>query len=163
MYDYVTAALPKLIAKTFALKGDRAGIFGHSMGGHGALICGLKNPDKYASISAFAPIAAPSQCAWGKKAFSGYLGEDTSQWAAYDATELVKSLEKPAPSMLIDQGEADQFLEQAQLLPDVFATACESVNQPLMLRQQPGYDHSYYFIATFIEDHIRHHATALCV
>lgn len=169
MYDYVTSELPALIAKSFNIKGDyhagrfhpRAGIFGHSMGGHGALICGLKNPDKYASISAFAPIAAPSQCAWGKKAFSGYLGKDTTQWAAYDATELVKSLETTAPTLLIDQGENDQFLTQGQLLPNVFESACTAAKQPLTLRVQPGYDHSYYFIATFMEDHIQHHAAAL--
>lgn len=161
MYDYVVEELPALIEQTFAVK-DRAGIFGHSMGGHGALICGLKNPDKYASISAFAPIAAPSQCAWGQKAFTGYLGTDKEQWAAYDATELVKASDGSLSAILIDQGEADPFLAQGQLLPEVFAAACKQVGQPLMLRQQPGYDHSYYFIATFMGDHIRHHVAALC-
>lgn len=162
MYDYVTVELPTLIRQTFDVKGDRAGITGHSMGGHGALICGLKNPDKYASISAFAPISAPSQCAWGQKALTGYLGADKSTWAAYDATELVKSVGDKAGPLLIDQGEADQFLADGQLLPEVFSAACEQVGQPVTLRMQPGYDHSYYFIATFIEDHIRHHAAVLC-
>jgi len=162
MYDYVTVELPALIQQTFAVKGDRAGITGHSMGGHGALICGLKNPDKYASVSAFAPIAAPSQCAWGKKVFTGYLGADKTAWAAYDATELVKQGSKTESEILIDQGAADQFLSEGQLLPEQFARACMQSGQALTLRHQPGYDHSYYFIATFMEDHIRHHAEALC-
>ncbi len=160
MYDYVTEELPGLIAQHFSVKGDRAGIFGHSMGGHGALVCGLKNPDKYASISAFAPIAAPSQCAWGQKALTGYLGTDKAAWAAYDATELVAA-QGSQHSILIDQGEDDSFLAQGQLLPEVFAAACAQAKQPLTLRRQPGYDHSYYFIATFMGDHIRHHAAAL--
>ncbi len=162
MYDYVTAELPNLIRQSFSVKGDRAGITGHSMGGHGALICGLKNPDKYASISAFAPIAAPSQCPWGQKAFTGYLGADKAKWAAYDATELVKAGHQTAGTLLIDQGKSDQFLADGQLLPKAFEAACEHHNQPLTLRMQSGYDHSYYFIATFMEDHIRHHASALC-
>jgi S-formylglutathione hydrolase len=171
MYDYVSLELPALIEKEFEIKSDfgsgrpRAGIFGHSMGGHGALICGLKNPEQYASISAFAPIAAPSQCAWGQKAFTGYLGADTTpgkvKWAAYDATELVKSGHHTAAPILIDQGAADSFLSQDQLLPAVFASACAQANQPLTLRTQPGYDHSYYFIASFMGDHIRHHASVL--
>lgn len=164
MYDYVTAELPGLVEESFAVRSDRTGIMGHSMGGHGALICGLKNPDKYASISAFALIAAPSQCDWGKKAFGGYLGVDSKdQWAAYDATELVKTGHKTTSSILIDQGEADSFLKKGQLLPEVFANACETVGQPLTLRMQPGYDHSYYFIATFMADHIQHHASVLCM
>ncbi len=166
MYDYVVQELPSLIKSSFDVKGDRAGICGHSMGGHGALICGLKNPDKYASVSAFAPIAAPSQCAWGQKAFTGYLGSDRQLWAAYDATELIKSHQQAGSSIgpiLIDQGEADQFLKDQQLLPETFAAACQQANQPLTLRLQPGYDHSYYFIATFIGDHIRHHAAALSI
>ncbi len=161
MYDYVTRELPALINKEFAVRGDRAGIFGHSMGGHGALICGLKNPNQYASISAFAPIAAPSQCAWGQKAFTGYLGEDKTKWAAYDATELISSEHQSAAPILIDQGEADSFLSQGQLLPEVFASACAKANQSLTLRMQPKYDHSYYFIASFMSDHIRHHASVL--
>ncbi len=161
MYDYVTSELPALIQQTFSVS-DRFGIMGHSMGGHGALICGLKNPDKYASISAFAPIAAPSQCAWGQKAFTGYLGLDKKDWAAYDATELVREGHKSEQAILIDQGEADQFLAENQLLPEQFESACSQAEQPLTLRRQPEYDHSYYFIATFMEDHMRHHAKALC-
>ena len=160
MYDYVTEELPALIKENFTVD-DRASIFGHSMGGHGALICGLRNPNKYVSVSAFAPITTPSQCAWGQKAFAGYLGSDKEQWAAYDATELMKVSSGDLAPILIDQGEADPFLAQGQLLPDVFAAACEQVGQPLTLRQQFGYDHSYYFIATFMGDHIRHHAAAL--
>ncbi|MEM9150152.1 MAG: S-formylglutathione hydrolase [Cyanobacteria bacterium P01_F01_bin.3] len=169
MYDYVTVELPELIGQTFDLRGDyhagrfhqRAGIMGHSMGGHGALICGLKNPDKYASVSAFAPIAAPSECVWGQKAFTGYLGADKTTWAAYDATELVKRGHKINETILIHQGSADQFLAEGQLLPEKFAAACEQSAQPLALHHEPGYDHSYYFIATFMEDHIRYHAEAL--
>ncbi|PZO08829.1 MAG: S-formylglutathione hydrolase [Leptolyngbya foveolarum] len=161
MYDYVVDELPTLVRGEFEIS-DRAGIFGHSMGGHGALICGLKNPDKYASISAFAPIAAPAQCDWGKKAFAGYLGANQSAWAAYDATELVKQAKGTVGPILIDQGEGDQFLADGQLLPEVFAAACQESGQALQLRRQPGYDHSYYFISTFMGDHIRHHADALC-
>ena len=161
MYDYVVEELPSLIRETFAVEGERAGIFGHSMGGHGALICGLKHPEKYASISAFAPICAPSQCPWGRKALSGYLGEDKGVWADYDATELVKRSSPDKREILIDQGEADSFLQDGQLLPEQFASACKVQGRSLELRYQPGYDHSYYFISTFIEDHIRHHATAL--
>lgn len=159
MYDYVVEELPSLVQASFEV--TRAGIFGHSMGGHGALICGLKNPDKYASISAFAPIAAPSQCPWGQKAFAGYLGEDKSLWANYDATALVKAGAKSGSTILIDQGEADTFLTQKQLLPEVFAAACEENGQSAELRRQVGYDHSYYFIASFMGDHIRHHAAIL--
>ena len=161
MYDYVTKELPKLIADELPTRPGPAGIFGHSMGGHGALVCGLKNPEQYASISAFAPIAAPSLCPWGKKAFTGYLGKDTQQWATYDATEIVKTAENRLSPILIDQGQADQFLAAGQLLPEVFENACKQANQPLILRQQPKYDHSYYFIATFMGDHIKHHADIL--
>jgi S-formylglutathione hydrolase len=159
MYSYVTDELPTLIQQHFPVDMNRQGIFGHSMGGHGALVCALRNPDRYRSVSAFAPIAAPMQCPWGQKAFSNYLGSDHSDWQNYDASELVR-VAKFHSSILIDQGTNDQFLT-TQLLPDVFKKACEDVDQPLTLRLQPGYDHSYYFIATFIEDHIRHHATAL--
>jgi len=128
------------------------------MGGHGALICGLKNPTQYRSVSAFAPIAAPMQCPWGQKAFSNYLGaQDT--WRAYDASELVQTTQLNFP-ILIDQGMADSFLT-TQLMPDLFEAACARVGQPLTLRRQKNYDHSYYFISTFIEDHLRHHAEAL--
>ena len=162
MYDYVTKELPELITAELPVRPGPAGIFGHSMGGHGALICGLKNPEQYASISAFAPIAAPSQCQWGRKAFTGYLGEKSDQWAAYDATEIVKEVGRDSRApILIDQGKADQFLAAGQLLPEVFEAACEQAGQPITLRRQPGYDHSYYFISTFMGDHIRHHANIL--
>jgi S-formylglutathione hydrolase len=160
MYRYVTAELPTLIAQHFPILPDRQGIFGHSMGGHGALVCGLRHPDRFQSISAFAPIAAPSQCAWGQKAFSRYLGEDRDLWCQYDASELVSQTRHPQP-ILIDQGRDDRFLGE-QLLPEVFEQACRRSGQELTLRMQPGYDHSYYFIATFLADHIRHHARILC-
>ncbi|MBE9137336.1 S-formylglutathione hydrolase [Nodosilinea sp. LEGE 07088] len=161
MYSYVVDELPTLIAQEFAVHRDRMGIFGHSMGGHGALVCGLRNPDRFKSISAFAPIAAPSQCPWGQKAFSGYLGTNTDSWQAYDATELVQAYPQPDRLILIDQGTADPFLDQHQLLPEVFAAACEKVGQPVNLRMQPGYDHSYFFMASFMADHLRHHADVL--
>ena len=159
MYSYVTRELPALIAEHFPVKADRQGIFGHSMGGHGALICALKNPERYQSVSAFAPIVAPMQCAWGQKAFSRYLGGDQAAWRSYDATELVLTTQIDRP-ILIDQGTADSFLE-AQLKPQLFEQACHQVNQPLILRMQQNYDHSYYFISTFMKDHIQHHADIL--
>lgn len=160
MYRYVTQELPSVIQAHFPARGDRQGIFGHSMGGHGALVCALRNPDTYRSVSAFAPIAAPMRCPWGEKAFTHYLGADRDSWKAYDASELVRHANFNRP-ILIDQGTEDSFLAN-QLMPEVFAQACADVNQPLTLRLQPGYDHSYYFISTFVADHIRHHATALC-
>ncbi len=160
MYSYVTEELPQLIAEHFPIQPERQSIFGHSMGGHGALICALKNPDRYRSISALAPIAAPMQCPWGQKAFSAYLGGDRERWLAYDASELVKT-SNWSQSILIDQGSADPFLEQNQLLPDVFERACKTANVPLELRYRQGYEHGYYFIASFIEDHIKHHGSAL--
>ncbi|MBD1913393.1 MULTISPECIES: S-formylglutathione hydrolase [unclassified Leptolyngbya] len=161
MYSYVTEELPQLIEANFSVRGDRAGIFGHSMGGHGALVCGLRNPDRYRSISAFAPISAPSQCPWGQKALSRYLGENHDAWKLYDATELVKSYANGDRPILVDQGSTDPFLGQNQLLPEVLAAACKQAGQPLQLRMQEGYDHGYYFISTFMADHIRHHASAL--
>lgn len=163
MYSYVTEELPELMRDTFPRKADpgRQGIFGHSMGGHGALVLALRNPDLYSSVSAFAPAAAPTRAPWGEKAFSNYLGEDREEWRAYDATELVR--EKPfadGREILVDQGTEDQFLDE-QLYPHVFEEACEASGQKLMLRRQEGYDHSYYFISTFMEDHIRHHTRAL--
>jgi len=163
MYDYVVEELPGLVQAHFPVKGDRAGIFGHSMGGHGALVCGLRNGDRFQSISAFAPIAAPSQSPWGQRSFTRYLGDDPSDWSAYDATELVKTYANPHRPILIDQGTEDPFLGQGQLLPEVFAIACEQAGQPLNLRMQAGYDHGYYFIASFVADHIRHHAAVLSV
>jgi S-formylglutathione hydrolase len=159
MYSYITQELPALIAEHFPTKQGRQGIFGHSMGGHGALVCALKNPALYASVSAFSPIAAPMRCPWGKKAFANYLGADQESWRAYDSSELI--LKAPFPqTILIDQGTADSFLE-TQLMPEVFEQACATVGQTLILRRQGGYDHGYYFIATFVEDHIRHHAEIL--
>jgi S-formylglutathione hydrolase len=162
MYRYVVDELPELIATHFPARRDRQGIFGHSMGGHGALVCGLKRPDRYRSISAFAPIAAPMRCPWGQTAFTHYLGPDPATWAAYDASELVQHHASDRP-ILIDQGTADPFLAQQQLLPEVFEAACAKAGQPLILRMQEGYDHSYFFIATFMADHLRHHAAILCV
>lgn len=159
MYRYVTEELPALMAEHFPVNLDRQGIFGHSMGGHGALVCALRNPDRYRSVSAFAPIAAPMRCPWGQKAFSHYLGADQTTWRAYDASELVLTTQRDRP-ILIDQGMADTFLE-TQLMPHVFEQACAQVGQSLILRRHEGYDHSYYFIASFIEDHIRHHASFL--
>jgi S-formylglutathione hydrolase len=159
MYSYITEELPALIAANFPIDPTRQGISGHSMGGHGALVCALRNPDKFKSVSAFAPIVAPSQCAWGEKAFGNYLGDDRSAWKDYDATELIARFKFPS-EILIDQGAADNFLAN-QLKPELFEKACEKAGQALMLRMQPDYDHSYYFIATFIGDHVRHHAAIL--
>jgi S-formylglutathione hydrolase len=161
MYSYVVRELPSLIAENFPAQVENQGIFGHSMGGHGALICALRNPNLYKSVSAFAPIAAPTRCPWGQKVFNGYLGENKESWREYDASELVKKVTYPN-LILIDQGTTDNFLTE-QLMPEEFEKACAEANQPLNLRYQEGYDHSYYFIATFIEDHIRHHATELGV
>lgn len=159
MYSYVTEELPALIGAGFPARMDRQGIFGHSMGGHGALVVALRNPGTYRTVSAFAPIVAPMQVPWGKKAFSGYLGSDEASWAAYDASALVKA--KPFPgTILIDQGLADKFLAE-QLRPELFEDACKAAGQKLALRRQPGYDHSYYFIQTFVADHLKHHATGL--
>lgn len=159
MYSYVVDELPALIAQSFNVL-PQAGIFGHSMGGHGALVCGLRNGDRYQSISALAPIAAPTKCSWGQKALTEYLGPDQRAWQAYDASELVQVYQDERP-ILIDQGAEDEFLAQEQLLPERFKDACRLAGRPLELRTQSSYDHSYYFIATFIGDHIRHHAQAL--
>uniref|UniRef100_UPI00202163C6 S-formylglutathione hydrolase-like n=1 Tax=Myodes glareolus TaxID=447135 RepID=UPI00202163C6 len=161
MYSYITEELPKLINANFPVDPQRMSIFGHSMGGHGALICALKNPGKYKSVSAFAPICNPVLCPWGKKVFNGYLGPDESKWKAYDATCLVKSSLGSQIDILIDQGKDDEFLTNGQLLPDNFLAACTEKKVPVVYRLQEGYDHSYYFIATFITDHIRHHAKYL--
>lgn len=160
MYSYVVEELPEIIAEHFPVDMERQGIFGHSMGGHGALICALRNPDRYTSVSAFAPIAAPSLSPWGQKAFTHYLGADTETWRLYDASELVLSIGYKR-TILIDQGTDDPFLEKDQLRPGIFAQSCAKAGVPLTLRFQQGYNHSYYFIASFIEDHIRYHAEAL--
>ncbi|KAF8403746.1 hypothetical protein HHK36_011850 [Tetracentron sinense] len=196
MYDYIVKELPQLLSENFQqLDTSQASIFGHSMGGHGALIIYLRNLDKYKSVSAFSPIVNPTNCAWGQKAFSNYLGGSKSDWEEYDATCLISKYNNVSATILIDQireesgivdhsigrssltsfitilfnsfkaeethlGEDDKFLHD-QLLPHKFEEACKSANVPLLLRLQPGYDHSYFFIASFIDDHIRHHAQAL--
>ena len=159
MGSYITQELRELVLANFAARADRVGLFGHSMGGHGALTLALKHPGLYQSVSAFAPIAAPSQCPWGLKAFSGYLGHDKAAWAQHDATELVKAGAR-APHLLIDQGLGDKFLAE-QLHPDLFEAACRAAGQPLTLRRHAGYDHGYYFISSFMADHLAHHAQAL--
>ena len=159
MYSYITSELQNLIANNFAVDKTRQGLFGHSMGGHGALTIGLKNPALFQSVSAFSPICAPTQCPWGQKALSGYLGDDAAQWNQYDAVELIKSGCRIG-EILVDQGEADNFLRE-QLKPELLSAACAEHGQPLNLRMQPDYDHSYYFIASFIEDHIKFHALNL--
>jgi S-formylglutathione hydrolase len=158
MYDYVVHELPALIEEHFPVTDKRA-ISGHSMGGHGALTIALKNPARYCSVSAFSPIVAPSRVPWGEKAFSTYLGSERETWRAYDATELVKTTNEKLP-LLIDQGDADEFLE-TQLRPSLLQEAADAVGYPLTLRMQPGYDHSYYFVASFIGEHIAYHAAAL--
>lgn len=160
MRSYVVDELPALIEANFPVKPGVRGLFGHSMGGHGALTLGLTFPERYRSVSAFAPIVAPCQVPWGQKAFAGYLGDDRAAWAAHDATELVKAGKRFGGEILIDQGTSDQFLER-ELRPQLFADACRDAGQPLRLRHHEGYDHSYYFIATFVEEHLRHHARAL--
>jgi S-formylglutathione hydrolase len=159
MYSYVTRELPALIGEKFPADPSRQGIFGHSMGGHGALVCALRNPGQYRSLSALAPVAAPMRCPWGKKAFKGYLGDDHVAWQEYDASELVKRARFAGP-ILVDQGLADKFLAD-QLYPEIFEAACREARQPLTLRRQEGYDHGYFFISTFMEDHLRHHAEQL--
>ncbi|RCV14759.1 hypothetical protein SEVIR_3G005033v4 [Setaria viridis] len=163
MYDYVVKELPEVVSGNFEqLNTSQASIFGHSMGGHGALTIYLKNTDKYKSVSAFAPIANPINCPWGQKAFSNYLGSTKSDWEEYDATCLIKKNNNAVSTpILIDQGDADKFLAEEQLLPRNFEEACKAVGAPLILRMQPGYDHSYYFIATFVDDHTAHHAQFL--
>ena len=158
MHDYVANELPALIEANFPA-GDARGITGHSMGGHGALVIALKHPGRYRSVSAFAPIVAPSRVPWGEKAFDAYLGPDSEAWKAWDATELVKSATEKLP-ILIDQGRADEFLD-GQLKPWLLEDAAQAAGHPLVLRMQPGHDHSYYFIASFIGEHIAHHAAAL--
>lgn len=160
METYIRDELKKWIADTLPVDITRLGISGHSMGGHGALTLHLKNPQTFKTCSAFSPIVAPSQVAWGQKALKGYLGENTGQWASYDATELVKSGKISSAEILIDQGLEDQFLSE-HLRPELFETACSKTEQKLTLRLHEGYDHSYYFIATYIEDHLRFHMKSL--
>ncbi|RDI21330.1 S-formylglutathione hydrolase [Pseudacidovorax intermedius] len=158
MEDYVVQELPALVEQHFATTARR-GIFGHSMGGHGALTLALRHPGRYASVSAFSPIVAPTQVPWGQKAFAAYLGEDRGEWAAHDAVELIGTATERLP-LLVDQGEGDEFLA-GQLKPELLQKACDAAGHPLTLRLQPGYDHSYYFVASFIGDHVAHHAKAL--
>ena len=157
MYSYVLELLQTVI-EAFPVDAARVGIFGHSMGGHGALVLALRNPGLFRSVSAFAPICAPSQCPWGKKAFTGYLGREEQDWLPYDATALMENRHAPFPGgILIDQGLADKFL-QDQLFPAAFEQACKKAQQPLQLRRHAGHDHGYYFISTFVEDHIQFHS-----
>ena len=160
MYDYIVNELPNLIEQHFPASEQRS-IFGHSMGGHGALMIALRNPQRYASVSAFSPIVAPSQVPWGQKAFSAYLGDDQSIWANYDSLVWMKqSAHSKKLALLIDQGSGDEFLAE-QLKPELFAQAAKDANYPMTLRMHDGYDHSYYFISSFIADHFAHHAAAL--
>ncbi|MFZ3182816.1 MAG: S-formylglutathione hydrolase [Pseudomonas sp.] len=158
MHDYVVQELPALVEAHFPVS-QRRGISGHSMGGHGALVCALRNPGRYQSVSAFAPITNPLNCPWGEKAFSGYLGENRNSWREWDACALLAGAQERLP-MLIDQGDCDEFL-LAQLQPEALQAQARLHGHPLWLRMQPGYDHSYYFIASFMDDHLRHHAAAL--
>lgn len=158
MHDYVVHELPELVERALPLNGRR-GISGHSMGGHGALVCSLRNPGRYLSVSAFAPISNPMNCPWGQKAFGNYLGPERAAWREWDACELLATARERLP-LLVDQGEADSFLE-TQLKPEALERAAAAAGHSLTLRRHPGYDHGYYFVATFIDDHLRHHARAL--
>ncbi|MEJ5038550.1 S-formylglutathione hydrolase [Acinetobacter johnsonii] len=159
MESYVAEELYDLVIQQFAVQAERIGIFGHSMGGHGALTLALKYPEKFKSVSAFAPICAPSQCPWGEKAFSNYLGSDQAEWLKHDASALVQTKTTHFTDILIDQGLSDQFY--SQLNPALFQQACQAAGQPLTLREHAGYDHGYYFIQSFIDDHLQFHAVQL--
>ena len=159
MESYIVEELYDLVIQQFAVQAERIGIFGHSMGGHGALTLALKHPEKFKSVSAFAPICAPSQCPWGEKAFSNYLGSDQAEWLKHDATALVQKKTAHFADILIDQGLSDQFY--SQLNPALFQQACQAAGQPLTLREHAGYDHGYYFIQSFIDDHLQFHAVQL--
>jgi len=163
MESWLMHELLPLLAEHLPIDGARLGIFGHSMGGHGALTLALRHPGRFKTLSAFAPIANPVNCPWGEKAFTGYLGADRTAWGEHDATVLMQNQPvAPYPAgILIDQGLADKFLHEKQLLPEAFEAACASIGQPLTLRRQPGYDHGYYFIQSFIADHLRHHAALM--
>jgi len=163
MESYLIEELLPLLARHLPIDTQRLGIFGHSMGGHGALTLALRHPGVFKSLSAFAPIANPVNCPWGQKAFAGYLGNNQAAWAQHDATRLMESQGKPPypAGILVDQGLADKFLIEKQLLPEALEAACAQLGQPLTLRRHAGYDHGYYFIQTFIDDHLRHHAQQL--
>jgi S-formylglutathione hydrolase len=159
MDSYVTRELPALVERHFPVLPGARGLFGHSMGGHGALALALRNPGLYRSVSAFAPVVAPTRVPWGQKAFAGYLGPDRAAWSAYDACELVRA--RPLPlELLVDVGTADKYLG-TQLRPELFEAACADAGQRLTLRRREGYDHSYYFVASFVDDHLAHHAKML--
>ena len=158
MYDYIVDELPAWV-EADPMASDRRAISGHSMGGHGALTIALKNPGRYRSVSAFSPIVAPTQVPWGQKAFAAYLGDDREAWKAWDTVELIRQAREQLP-LLVDQGDADEFL-QGQLKPELLQAAAAEAGHPLTLRMQPGYDHSYYFIASFMGEHVAHHAAAL--
>jgi S-formylglutathione hydrolase len=160
MYSYVTKELPSCVESRFPVDPARAGKFGHSMGGHGALTIAIRNPDRYRSVSAFAPIASPMRCPWGQKALTGYLGPDRDRWRAYDATALIEDRGWAGPPIVVDQGTRDQFLD-SQLKPELLRQACERSRVSLDLRLRDGYDHSYFFIASFIDEHLRLHARHL--
>ena len=159
MWSYVTDELPKLVAENFPVDANKQSIFGHSMGGHGALTVALRNPDRYRAASAFAPIVAPSQVPWGNKALGGYLGNNKQAWRKHDAVALIEDGARFF-EFLVDYGDADQFLTE-QLRPELLKSACEKADIPLTLRRQSGYDHSYYFISTFMSDHLHWHAARL--
>lgn len=159
MRSYIEAELPALVAQHFPADMARQGITGHSMGGHGALTVALRNPDRFRSVSAFSPIVSPLNCAWGEKALTGYLGENRADWRAYDACALIEDGAR-VPALLVDQGTADGFLEE-QLRTPLLAAACEKAGQPATIRMQEGYDHSYYFISTFMPEHVAWHAERL--
>ncbi len=159
MYSYVTRELPALVAENFPVEESLAGIFGHSMGGHGALVAALRNADAWRSVSAFAPIVAPMHCPWGEKALTAYLGPDRAHWRAYDSCALIEDGHR-VPAILVDQGMEDPFLDK-QLQPGRLEAACRQAGIPLTLRRQAGYDHSYFFIASFVEDHLDWHAERL--
>lgn len=162
MYDYVVKELPELLVKSLPVDPSRVSIMGHSMGGHGALTIALKNPGSFRSASAFSPICNPMSCPWGEKAFTGYLGPDKEAWKQYDTCELLKTYTGPDLHFLVDQGMSDNFLnEPAQLQPEKLEAACQEKGLSLQLRRQEGYDHSYYFISTFIDEHLTHHANYL--
>jgi S-formylglutathione hydrolase len=160
MYSYVTKELPAYVEARFPVDPKRKGVFGHSMGGHGALTIALRNPAIYRSVSAFAPITSPMRCPWGEKALTGYLGNDRRRWRDYDATALIEDRGWTGPTILVDQGTSDPFRER-QLKPELLKDACERAGVGLDLRLRDGYDHSYFFIATYIEDHLRFHAREL--
>lgn len=160
MYSYISRELPNFIAENFPVDRNKMGIFGHSMGGHGALTIGIKHPELFLSLSAFSPICAATQAPWGQNAFQGYLGDEKQGWQDYDATELIVKHSWPHGEILVDQGMADPFLEK-ELKPELFAAACKEAHVPLKLRMHEQYGHNYYFISTFIEDHLRFHAEKL--